>query len=143
MPSALAIAVALPKQHPSLFLFVAAAAGTGMRRSELLALKWTRIDFATTSITVSQSIEHTKELGCRFTTPKTKRGKRSFQIDLSLLELVRREHDRHKRIVAGIPDDAGVDLSLIKLPPNTLLFPRRGYRPRNDPPSGRCNVFVP
>jgi integrase len=33
------------------------------------------------------------------------------------------ERERHLRIYAGIPDDAGVDLSLIRLPKGTLMFP--------------------
>jgi integrase len=33
------------------------------------------------------------------------------------------EREKHQRIVAGIPDGAGVDLSLVKLPDNALMFP--------------------
>jgi integrase len=62
----------------------------------------------------------------RFTTPKTKRGKRSFQIDADLLDLLRREHERHRRLVASVPDGAEVNLSLVKLPPNALVFPAVG-----------------
>src|SRR5260370_39710170 len=37
--------------------------------------------------------------------------------------LVRREKLKHLRIVAGVPDDADVDLSLVKLPADALIFP--------------------
>src|SRR5262249_980703 len=33
------------------------------------------------------------------------------------------ERDKHLRLVAGVPDSATVDLSLVKLPPDALMFP--------------------
>jgi integrase len=48
--------------------------------------------------------------------PKTERGKRTITIDDGLIPLLIEERDRHRRLVAGIPDRAGVDLSLVELP---------------------------
>jgi integrase len=56
--------------------------------------------------------------------PKTERGKRSIAIDPWLLELLRTEHRRHLAIIAGVTSDsAQVDLSLVRLPPDALVFP--------------------
>jgi integrase len=42
------------------------------------------------------------------------------------------ERERHLRIVAGVPDGANVDLSLVKLPPEALMFPGSGFtKPRH------------
>jgi integrase len=45
------------RPHPSLFLLVATAAGTGMRRNELLGLQWAQTDIAAGTITVKHNVE--------------------------------------------------------------------------------------
>lgn len=45
------------RDHPSLSTLVAVAAGTGMRRGELLALQWPAIDFRTSTINVVKNVE--------------------------------------------------------------------------------------
>jgi hypothetical protein len=55
--------------------------------------------------------------------PKTERGIRTFRIDDSLAQLLAAHREKQKRLVAGLPDSADVDLSLIKLPAGALLFP--------------------
>jgi integrase len=118
------------RDHPSLSQLVAVAAGTGMRRGEVLALQWPAIDFSTATISVAKSVEPTKRFGLRLTTPKSKRSRRSFQVDAGTLEVLKREHDRQKRIVAGVPDGVDVNLTLVKLPPGAFVFPAVGQRPR-------------
>jgi integrase len=54
---------------------------------------------------------------------KTKRGKRTIAIDDDLLALLCAEREGMLRILAGVPDGAPVDLSLIKLPDSALMFP--------------------
>jgi integrase len=56
--------------------------------------------------------------------PKSERGKRTITIDDDLIALLLAERERHLRIVAGVPDGAAVDLSLVKLPAEALMFPR-------------------
>jgi hypothetical protein len=53
----------------------------------------------------------------RFKEPKSARGKRTIAIDDELVALLVAERERYLRIVAGVPDSAEVDLSLVKLPP--------------------------
>jgi integrase len=105
-----------------LFLIVAVAAYTGMRRNEVLALRWTDLSATEKTLRVERPIEQTKgHIG--FKQPKTKRGTRSIVIDDNLLELLRREREKYLRLVAGIPDGSSVDLSLMRLPDEALMFP--------------------
>jgi integrase len=113
-------------QGHSLYPIVATAAFTGMRRNEMLALRWVDIDLDAGVISVSRNVEVTKEYGTRMVTPKSKRSLRKFQIDASLVDLLRKERDRALRLTAGIPDGADVDLSLIRLPKGALVFPAIG-----------------
>jgi integrase len=46
-----------------------------------------------------------------------------FIIDDDLLALLCGERERHLRIKAGVPDGVTVDLSLVKLPDDALMFP--------------------
>jgi integrase len=105
-----------------LYPIIAVAAFTGMRLREVTALMWDDIDFENRIITVSRAIEETK--GYRGTKrPKTERGMRTFRIDDNLAKMLAAHREKQQRLVAGIPDDADVDLSLIKLPDGVLLFP--------------------
>jgi integrase len=108
----------------ALYGIVCVAAFTGMRRNEILALRWIDVDFARAIIHVRRSLEETKAKGRTVKEPKTERGKRSIAIDPWLLELLRAEHRRHLAIIAGIASDsAHVDLSLVRLPADALVFP--------------------
>ena len=55
--------------------------------------------------------------------PKRERHKRTIQIDDALVRLLLFIKEQHLRLVAGVPSDADVDLSLIKLPEGALMFP--------------------
>ena len=46
------------------------------------------------------------------------------EIDDDTLAWLRAELERHLRILAGVPDAASVDLSLVKLPDGALMFPK-------------------
>jgi len=107
----------------ALYSIVAVAAYTGMRRNEILALQWRDVDLRAKTIHVRRSLEWTKVHGRQFKEPKTRRGNRVIQIDDGLLDLLLAEKRKHLRIVAGIPDGAEVDLSLVRLPEDALLFP--------------------
>jgi integrase len=118
-----------------LFPIVAIAAFTGARRGEILALRWDDLDTAKKTLRVERAVEHTKKFGLRIKEPKTERGKRTIAIDADLLALLVAERERHMRIMAGIPDGAAVDLSLVKLPAGALMFP-------NPPSSGESFSFT-
>jgi integrase len=57
--------------HPVIFL----AATTGMRRGELLALRWSDLDTATGECRVCRSLEE-RESGLGYKSPKTRKGRR-------------------------------------------------------------------
>ncbi|MGA8968575.1 MAG: site-specific integrase [Pseudolabrys sp.] len=107
----------------ALFAIVATAVGTGARRGEILALRVTDLDPANKTLRIERAIEETKKHGLRLRSPKTRRGTRTITIDDDLCALFVREIERLKRLAAGIPDGATVDLSLVTLPPDALLFP--------------------
>lgn len=112
----------------ALFPIIAVAAYTGARLREILALRWSdlvpRSDLVpTNSLRIERAIEETKAHGRTLKPPKTKRGIRTNVIDDDLVKLLLREREKHLRLVAGIPDGTPVDLSLIRLPEDALVFP--------------------
>jgi integrase len=105
---------------------VAVAAFTGARRNEILALRRTDLSVKDRTLSIARTIEDTAEHGQRFKKPKTGRGERTITIDGALLDLLLREREIHRRLVAGVPDGAAADLSLVKLPEDALMFPGGG-----------------
>ncbi len=63
------------------------ALATGLRRGELLALRWLDINLDRASLTVAQSLEQTKD-GLRFKAPKTKRSRRTIALPPSAVEIL-------------------------------------------------------
>ena len=63
----------------SLYFIIMLALATGMRRGELLALRWGDVDLDTGRIQVERSLEETKA-GLRIKEPKTKHGRRGIKI---------------------------------------------------------------
>ena len=106
----------------ALFPIVATAALTGARRNEILALRWTDFDPVNRSLRIERAVEETKA-GLTFKAPKTKRGTRTIAIDDELVALLTAEREKYLRLVAGVPDSATVDLSLVRLPDGALMFP--------------------
>ena len=55
--------------------------------------------------------------------PKREKHKRTISIDDALVRLLLSVREQHLRLVAGVPNNVDVDLSLIKLPEGALMFP--------------------
>lgn len=55
--------------------------------------------------------------------PKREKHKRTISIDDALVRLLLSIKEQHLRLIAGVSSDAQVDLSLIKLPEGSLMFP--------------------
>jgi len=74
----------------------------GLRRGEILGLRWSDIDLATGTITVVQSLEQTKE-GVRLKSPKTHRGRRSIVLPAITVEALRshRAKQAKERLALG------------------------------------------
>jgi integrase len=107
----------------SLFPIVAVAAFTGARRNEILGLRWTDLDPVSKTLRIERAIEQTKKHGLRIKGPKKEDHKRIIAIDDHLVSTLLTERERHLRIMAGVPDGSGVDLSFVELPDDALMFP--------------------
>src|SRR5207253_3415338 len=113
--------------------------------NEILALRWSDLDPTKKTLRIERALEETDQHGLRFKTPKTSRGTRTITINDDLLALLLNEREKHLRIHAGVPDSATVDLSLVTLPNEALMFPNPSadfsfVRPRN--PRGVTKEFV-
>jgi integrase len=107
----------------ALYPIIAVAAFTGARRGEILALRWSDVDFEKKTLKIERAIECISGQPLMLKGPKTARGKRTIVIDSDLITLLLAERETHIRIAAGVPDGVAVDLSLIKLPADALMFP--------------------
>jgi integrase len=106
-----------------IYSIVCVAAYTGARRNEVLALRWADVDLQGKTISITRSQERTKAHGRRVKGPKSTRGRRTIKIDDALVALLKADRERHLRLIAGAPEGADVNLSLIRLPDGALLFP--------------------
>jgi integrase len=90
------------------------ALGTGLRRGEMLGLRWSDIDLERRFLTVRQSLEQTKA-GLRFKPPKTKGSRRRIDLSLSLVEVLQRHRAKQAaaRLALGLRSD-----------PDLLVFSR-------------------
>ena len=101
-------------QGSRLHVPVFVAVTTGLRRGELLALRWADVDLESGSMTVHQSLEQTSD-GLRFKSPKTERGRRQVALPSFTMDVLR----AHK------VDQAKVRLKLGPIyQDNDLVFPR-------------------
>jgi integrase len=67
---------------------------TGMRRGELLALRWQDIDFKGGSLQVKRALSYTKEYGYMETEPKTARSRRTIQLPAFVIDILTQHRDR-------------------------------------------------
>jgi integrase len=105
---------------------VALAAATGARRNELLALRWSDLDTEAKTLKIERALEQTKKFGLRVKPPKTKRGLRTISLDDATIAMLVELKKKHLRWQRGLPDAAdvgAVDLSLVLLPEEALMFP--------------------
>jgi integrase len=70
---------------------------TGMRRSELLALRWQDIDFIYSQISVNRSLHQLKNGSYVFTQPKTAKSQRTIALSPSAI-LVLKEHQEKNKL---------------------------------------------
>jgi len=95
---------------------------TGMRRSEMLALRWQDVDFIMTQIYVSRGLHHLRDGNIVFRSPKTAKGRRTVALPPSAILLLKEHYEKQKleRAMLGIPlaDD---DLVFAQLDGRPLL----------------------
>jgi integrase len=112
------------KPSPTMYPVVAVDAATGARRNEILGFRWLDHDPEKKTLRVERALEVTKKYGVRYKPPKTKRGLRTIALDDGTNAILLKEKERHLRIRAGVPDGVEVDLSLVRLPADALIFPK-------------------
>jgi integrase len=106
-----------------LFPMMAVAAFAGPRRNEILGLRHSDLNPAEKTLRIERAVERTRKHGLALKDPKRAQHKRTITIDDDLIAILLAERDKHVRILAGVPEGAAVDLSLIKLPDDALIFP--------------------
>lgn len=88
--------------HP-LYSIGAIALATGMRRGELLAVRWSDVDLEGAVLRVERSLEDTKA-GLRFKSPKTRNGRRSISLPSNAVDVLRahRRQQLELRVALGL-----------------------------------------
>jgi integrase len=87
---------------------------TGMRLSEVLALRWNCVDLGGKVIRVRQALEQTTAHGVRFKAPKSRAGKRDITLPDILVDALR----EHRKAALELRMQLGAG----KLPEHALLF---------------------
>lgn len=101
------------KDHPSIFPIVALAIGTGARRGEIAALRWSDLDLDAATVRIERALEQTKDGGIQVKAPKTAAGRRTVSLPAFAVAALR-DHRRQQlelRMALGIgggPNDAPV-----------------------------------
>jgi integrase len=97
----------------------------GLRRGELLALRWNRVDLesADKHVKIRETLEETKAGGIRFKTPKTKNSVRDVSMPEIVVEALREHRRRQLEMRLGLglgrPDD------------DALVFPKLNGAPQS------------
>lgn len=92
--------------YPALYLLVY----TGIRRGELLALRWDAVDFEKSEIRINSSLGRRSD-GLQLSAPKTARGNRTVSLDAGTLEVLSRHKERQaieKVELADVYSDNGI-----------------------------------
>jgi integrase len=102
------------------------ALGTGARRGEILALRWSDVDLEGASVRIERSLEQTKA-GLKFKPPKTKHGRRRVALPPIALDALRthrrRQFEIRLALGQGKPEPDALVFSTINggpMPPNNL-----------------------
>lgn len=93
---------------------------TGLRRGELLALKWQYVNLEGGSVFVAESLEHTRAHGVRFKAPKSVKSRASLPLAPECVELLRR-HKAEQEEAKASPYHA--DLGLVFPNPDGTPWP--------------------
>ena len=102
---------ALRGRNLPLYTIATVALATGMRRGELLALRWKNIDLDGGKLRIEQSLEQTKA-GLRFKPPKSKHGRRTITIPPAVVADLRAhwKATQEQRLTLGIGRSTSTDL---------------------------------
>ena len=85
--------------------FYILAIKTGMRKGELLALKWSDLNWQSGTIHVQRQVQRIKGQGLVFCPPKTRAGRRTLQFGEKTLETLRKQFERCKLLKSAAGDN--------------------------------------
>jgi integrase len=91
---------------------------TGVRRGELLALRWDNVDLERKIMRIIESLDETVQYGIRFKPTKTKSGQREISLPDIVIDILR-NHRREQL-------ELRLALGLGKAPEDALVFPAPG-----------------
>jgi len=86
---------------------------TGMRRGEILAIRWQDVDLVNNKVSVNQSLVRVKEGGLIFQEPKTKLAKRTINISKHLSELLHEQKEKQSDFIKVEGDNYKSELNLV------------------------------
>ena len=107
-------------ENSRLYPVILLAVTTGMRRGELLALKWNAVDLERKSLSVFESLEQTRDT-LRFKRPKSAKGQRKIDL-LRLAEEELRHHRARQREHKLLLGPAYADHDLVFPEPDGTLW---------------------
>jgi integrase len=113
-PMQIAAILEMLRGHP-IHPIVALAFGTGLRRGELLALRWQDIHLDAGYLRVEQALEETTRGGLQFRPPKSKYGRRRVSLAPSTIAVLR-EHWKAQQ-------EQRLRFGLGRAEPSALVFP--------------------
>lgn len=102
--------------------FYRLAFATGMRRGEMIGLKWIDLDWRSGLLTVRRQVYEPQGGGWRFQEPKSRAGVRSIRLGPQILEMLRGQYNQAIPLMRRL---AG------RWQENDLIFPNSEGRPRN------------
>lgn len=94
-------------KNTDIFIPVALAISTGLRRGEALALRWSDIDFENKTLSISQNIVPLKR-GYIFTTTKSEKSRRTILITDNIIKLLEQQkelQEKNKKLLGEIYKD--------------------------------------
>ena len=102
--------VARDSKHFAAFFL---ALNTGMRRGEILGLRWKDVDFEEGQLTVNQGLVRISGKGLVFQEPKTKLSNRTISLSPMVLKVLkehRKKQAEYRLLSGGAYDEGGLDL---------------------------------
>jgi integrase len=81
----------LSAENTRLFLPILTALCTGMRRGEILGIRWSDLDFENSRVTVNQSVSERGKRGVFFKSPKQQKSHRTITLPAILMNAMKEE----------------------------------------------------
>jgi integrase len=88
--------LAASKDHRLHALFVVAVA-LGLRRGELLGLRWADVDFSTRQLRVAQTLQRVRGSGIVYGPPKSRRSRRTLTMPALVVQVLTEHRDRQNQ----------------------------------------------